>query len=57
MKKKKLCLEHPKSFGNEYIKLNLPTTVFTDKIENLIMVQALLILINMMNVNYYPINI
>ena len=55
--KEKLCLEYPKSFGNEYIKLNLPTTVFTDKIENLIMVQALLILINMMNVNYYPINI
>ena len=32
--KEKLCLEHPNSFGDEYIKLNLPTTVFTDKIEN-----------------------
>ena len=32
--KNKLCLEHPNSFGNDYIKLNLPSTIFTDKIEN-----------------------
>jgi hypothetical protein len=29
--KNKLCLEHPNSFGDEYIKLNLPST---NKIEN-----------------------
>jgi hypothetical protein len=32
--KNKLCLEHPNSFGCEYIKLDLPSTIFTDKIEN-----------------------
>jgi hypothetical protein len=32
--KEKLCLEHPNSFGDEYIKLNLPNTIFTNKIEN-----------------------
>jgi len=32
--KNKLCLEHPNSFGDEYIKLNLPSTIFTNKIEN-----------------------
>jgi len=32
--KDKLCLEHPNSFGDEYIKLNLPNTIFTNKIEN-----------------------
>ena len=32
--KEKLCLEHPNSFGDEYIKLNLPSTIFTNKIEN-----------------------
>ena len=31
--KDKLCLEHPNSFGEEYIKLNLPTIICT-KIEN-----------------------
>ena len=32
--KNKLCLEYPNSFGCEYIKLNLPSTIFTNKIEN-----------------------
>lgn len=32
--KNKLCLEHSNSFGSEYIKLNLPSTIFTDNIEN-----------------------
>ena len=32
--KDRLCLEHPNSFGDEYIKLNLPSTIFTNKIEN-----------------------
>jgi hypothetical protein len=32
--KDKLCLEHPNSFGDEYIKLNLPSTIFTNNIEN-----------------------
>jgi hypothetical protein len=32
--KTQLCLEYPKSFGYDYIQLNLPTTIFTKNIEN-----------------------
>jgi hypothetical protein len=32
--KDNLSKEHPNSFGDEYIKLNLPSTIFTNKIEN-----------------------
>ena len=32
--KNKILINYPNSFGSDYIKLNLPSTVFTDKIEN-----------------------
>ena len=32
--KNKILVNYPNSFGADYIKLNLPSTVFTDKIEN-----------------------